>query len=88
MIFGVPSGITLYCVQCDKEVETIVEEGKKLFPNNEERADSVFLCCPFCHNYVMADRLRRNDTFRSWKKRIGKKTIPTAELRKIGRAHV
>ena len=81
MIFGVPSGISLYCQQCKKNVETLIQNGEVIYPTREDLADCVFLQCPNCGNYVSADKFRPNDTIMKWKKRHAKKTIPTAEMR-------
>lgn len=85
MIFGVPSGISLYCQQCKKDVDTLVQNGEVIYPHRPDLADRVFLQCPNCHNYVGADRFRPNDTLVKWQKRHRQKTIPTAEFRLMRR---
>ena len=81
MKFGVPSGIPLYCQQCNKDVETLIQNGEVIYPTRPDLADHVFLQCPKCGNYVGADNFRPNNTIMKWKKRHAKKTIPTAEMR-------
>lgn len=81
MIFGVPSGISLYCQQCKKDVDTLVQNGEVIYPHRQELADHVFLQCPHCKNYVGADLLRPADTFCKWANRHKHKVIPTAEFR-------
>lgn len=82
MKFGIPSGIRLYCMTCEKSVDTLVENGEKIYPNRPDLADHVFLMCPNCHNYVSADQLRPHDSFVKWKHRHDKKVIPTKACRK------
>ena len=81
MKFGIPSGITLYCMKCEKNVETLVQNGEVIYPHRSDLADHVFLQCPHCGNYVSADAFRPQDTINKWKKRHNKKVIPTAEFR-------
>lgn len=81
MIFGVPSGISLYCQQCERNVDTLVQNGEVIYPRRKDLADYVFLQCPHCGNYVGADAFRPQDTINKWKRRHDQKVIPTAQFR-------
>ena len=81
MKFGIESGIDLYCVECGKDVSTIVQSGEVIYPHRPDLADTVYLQCPHCKNFVGADKLGSNDSLRSWQRRHEGKVIPNAEVK-------
>lgn len=82
MKFGVYSGIDLYCQACQKQVKTLAVNGATIYPHRPDLYQKVFLQCPHCHNYTMADEIKSTDSFRTWERRHKKKTIPTATSRR------
>lgn len=85
MKFGIPAGVSIYCMECQKNVEATIENGETIYPHRPDLADHVFLRCPHCLNYVSADRPRKNDTLKSWQKRLTQRTIPNASCRNYRR---
>ena len=72
-------------MECGKKVETLIVNGKTIYPHRPDLYEKAFLQCPYCHNYTGADTLRSTDSFMIWKKRHEKKVIPTAECRRARR---
>lgn len=82
MKFGVYSGIDLYCEACKSKVKTLVVNGATIYPHRPDLYQKVFLQCPHCKNYTMADEIKSTDSFKTWERRHRKKTIPTATSRR------
>lgn len=85
MKFGVPAGVSIYCMACEKKVEPTLENGETIYPNRKDLYEKTFLRCPTCLNYVGAEPLRKNDTLKSWHKRLEQRAIPTPQARAMRR---